>query len=168
MQGKDEDDAFPAVDGGGYCTEELKQPGNQTVAAHEDDPGVSADEGRAHEAHDDQDVQQLLAGHIVTGHYVGNGNTDNRSGQHRDAADHQGPDQGLIVVGLGEEPDEVVECQAFDFVGEYTLGQNRVEGIHDEQAHAGNYKELCKKPEVQLYLSQSFLHRDSTSSVSAS
>ena len=57
MQGEHEDNAFPAVDRGGHHAEEPEELCHQTVAAHEDDPGVGADEGRAHEAHDDEDVQ---------------------------------------------------------------------------------------------------------------
>ena len=137
-------------------------------AACQNDPGISADEGRAHQAHDDQNVDQLFAGNIIAGQQIGNGNTDEGGGQHGGSADHDGTDQGLVVIGLAEETDEVIKCHAFHFIGENTLGDDVVEGVDNEQTHGDNDSNSHKEPEVRSpFLTESLLHLESTSPVSA-
>ena len=104
----------------------------------------------------------------MKGGLMSNGYTDDGGRQHRGTTDHDGADQRLVIIGFGEEPDKVVQCNAFYLIGEYTLGQNRIEGIDNEQAHTQYHRKLCEKPEVKFDLSKSLLHRESTSSESAS
>ena len=88
MQRKHKYNAAPAVNGGCCKTDGSKKLGQQTRTAHEDDPGIGPDEGRAHKAHDDEDMQHLFAGNIIPSHQVGNGYSDQRSGQHRRETHH--------------------------------------------------------------------------------
>ena len=169
MQGKHEDDAAPPVDGGRGGAEGGKELCQQAVSAQQNDPGVGPDERWAHQTHDDEDVQDLLARDIVAGHQVGDGHADQGGGEHRGKTDHHGADQRLVVIGLGEEADEVIQRQALDLIGKDALGQNGVKGIDDEQAHGRNHDDLGKEPEIRPPAGAKLcFHRLSTSPDSAS
>ena len=169
VQGKDENDAVASVDGRRRQSDQAEKLGQKAVAAQQNDPGIGADEGGTHQRHDDEDVQQLLPRHIVPGHQIGDGYANDGGGDHGGNTHEQRPQQGLVIVGLGKEPDEVVQRDTLHLVGEHTLGDDGVEGIHDEQAHAQDHEQLREKPEVRPpFLGAFLLHNESTSSDSAS
>ena len=47
---------------------------HQARTSKEHDPAVRADKWRAHKAHDDKNMDKLLAPYIITGHHIGNRN----------------------------------------------------------------------------------------------
>ena len=150
MQGEYKDDAAPAVDRGRGGSKQSKELSQKSVAAHENDPGILTDKGRAHQAHDDKDVQNLFAGDVVPGHQIGDGNADDRCGQHSAKTDHHGADQSLVVVGLGKEADKVIQGEPLHLIGEHALGQYGVKRIDNEKAHNRDHNQLGEKPEIRL------------------
>ena len=125
--------------------------------------------GGAHKAHDDENMYQSFPRHIVTGHHIGDGHANQGGGQHCDGANHQRADQGLVIVGLGEEANEVVQGHTLYLIGEDTLGDDVVEGVDDEKTHGGDDQKLDPEPEIRPpLLTESLLHLESTSPVSAS
>ena len=57
-----------------------KQLCHKTRAAKQHDPAVSTDERRAHKTHDDKNVNEVFAKHIVAGHKVRDRNSHQKCG----------------------------------------------------------------------------------------
>ena len=73
-----------------------------------------------------------------------------------------------ISAAVGEEANEIVQRQSLYLIREHTLGDDGIEGIDNEQSHGGNDSEFHKEPEIRPpFLTESLLHLDSTSPVSA-
>ena len=166
VQGKHEDDTAATVDRGRGHADLRQRPCYQTVTAQQDDPGISADEGRAHQAHDDEDVQNFLARNVVAGDQISDGNAHQCRGKYRGEAHDHGAKQRLIVVGLGEETLEVIQRDALYLAGKHALRDDGVEGVDNEQAHCQNHEQLCEEPEIRFPAGiKPFVHRLSTSSL---
>ena len=52
-----------------------KQAGDKTGASKQGNPAVSPDKRRAHQAHDDKNVDKPFSHHIIPGHNIGDGHT---------------------------------------------------------------------------------------------
>jgi len=143
--------------------------GDEAVPAQHDDPGIGADERRAHQRHDDQDMHQMLAGHVVAGHQVGDGNADQRGKQDGVSADLQGIQQGAVIVLALKELREVGQRDATDAVGEEALDDDVVERIDDEDSQRGENEHLDVEPEVGMesLSRRPCTHKDNTSPLSA-
>ena len=168
MQGKDKDDAVPAIDGGGVQPDGVQSLGHQARPAQQDDPGISPDKRRAHQRHDDEHVEQPLSGHIVPGHQVGDGHAHQSGKQNRKHAHQNRANQGGVIVGFCKESYEVIQGQTFHLVGKHALGDDVVKRVDNKHPQGKNHHKLHKEPEVRPPFLSTGIHRLSTSPLSAS
>ena len=85
---------------------------HQTRTSKQHDPAVGADKWRAHKAHDDKNMDELLAPYIITGHYIGNGNTYNQCGDRCYHRYKNTSSQCGIIIFLCEKSDIVLKGKA--------------------------------------------------------
>ena len=71
-----EDDAVSSIDCGRRQAQRRERLRHQAVAAQQNDPGIRADERRAHQRQDDEHMQDVLAQHVVARHDVCDEHTD--------------------------------------------------------------------------------------------
>ncbi len=81
----------------------------QTRTSKQHDPAVSADKWRAHKAHDDKNMDELLAPYIITGHYIGNGNTYHQCCDRSDHRYKNTSSQCRIIIFLCKKSDIVLK-----------------------------------------------------------
>ena len=88
-----------------------KHTGDKSRAAKQHDPAVSTDERRAHQTHDNEDMNKVLTEYIVAGHDVSDRHAHKKCGTGRHDRHKQASSQCRIVILFRKEPDVVLKSK---------------------------------------------------------
>ena len=88
---------------------------HQTCTAKEHDPAVRADKWRAHQTHDNENMDKILAKYVITGHHVSHRHANQQGGAGGHTGYEQASAQCRVIIFFRKETDIIFQGKLFRF-----------------------------------------------------
>ena len=147
--GLHEQDSPEAVDAADVDAQQLQEVRDDARAAEQQNPRVSADEGRRHAAQNTRHEQELCALEAEERIEIGKNDADDERND-RDADGHlEAVQDRSVIILFAEELDKILHGELAALVDE-RLPQQRADGIDKEQQEAGQQENGDHRPDLKF------------------
>lgn len=137
LQGEDQDDPLPTIDGRDIHADLLERLGEEAVPTKQEQPGLGADKGGEDQGQGAQSLDEVLARDVKTRQEKSEGDADDQGPERGEGAHGQAVPQASQVVGIMEEVAVALQGQLAGLSAQEARLEDLDQGVNDRQKEDG-------------------------------